>query len=75
MKLNVSILSNILLAAAVIIGGYAIVNVYLLKRNLPSGVCPVIRNRPLMYTAIVLCIVSLRLSFFDKKAQNNQKQE
>jgi hypothetical protein len=74
-KLMVSIISNISLAAAVIIGGYAVVNVYLLKRSLPSGVCPVIRNRLLIYAAIVLCIVSFILSFFDKKVEKTNKEE
>jgi len=75
MKFKASILSNIFLVAAVIIGGYALIDSYLIKRSLPSGVCPVTSNKPLIYIAVGLCIVSLILSFFDKKKDRINKEE
>jgi hypothetical protein len=63
------------LAAAAIIGGYALVNSYLIKRGLPSGICPVTSNKPLLCIAIGLCIISFILSFFDRKVDKTNKEE
>jgi hypothetical protein len=71
MKLRTPVLSNIFLAAAVIVGGYALISIYLLKSALPAGVCPVIKNKPLLYIAIGLCIISFILSFFDSKGKKS----
>jgi len=57
------------LIAGLIIGGYAFVKSYVLNSGLPAGVCPITNNRPLMYTAIVLCGVSYILSFFESKVK------
>ena len=72
MKLKISHLSNMLLAIAAIIGGYALTDIYLLKKSLPLGVCPVIRNRPLLYTAISLAVLAFILSFIKDKAGNDK---
>jgi len=66
---TLSILSNISLAAGAAIGLYALVNTFLLYRNLPAGVCPIDMNRPWMYTAIVFLGLSFILSFFEPKKQ------
>jgi len=55
------------LIIGVIIGAYALIDIYLIKSRLPSGVCPVTSNRPLLYTAIAFCCISFILSFFEKK--------
>lgn len=72
-KKLISYLSYGALIAGAIIGVYAFADIYLIKSRLPSGVCPVTSNRPILYTAIALCIISLVLSFFerDKKEDNN----
>ena len=72
-KKILSYLSNGSLIAGVIIGGYAFVKSYVLNSGLPTGVCPVTNNRPLMYTAIALCGVSFILSLFEPKVKETQK--
>lgn len=49
------------------IGIYALIDIYLIKSRLSSGICPVISNRPLMYLAIAFCCVSFISSFFEQK--------
>ena len=49
------------------IGIYALIDIYIIKSKLPSGVCPVTSNKPLIYIAIALCCISFILSFFETK--------
>ncbi len=68
MKKNlISYLSNGMLLIGVMIGVYAFAKIYLVKSNLPAGVCPVTANKSLMVAAIILCAASLALSFFEPK--------
>lgn len=69
MKKLLSYVSNAALIAGVAIGIYVFANIYFLKSSLPVGVCPITSNKPLMYIAIALCVISFILSFFeaDKK--------
>ena len=64
-----SLISNIFLIAGAAIGLYALVNTFLLYRNLPAGVCPIDMNRPWMYTAVVFLGLSVILSFFEPQKQ------
>lgn len=66
-KKIVSYLSNGALIIGAMIGIYVFADVYILKSRLPSGVCPVTSNRPLMYIAIALFCIPFILSFFEKK--------
>lgn len=54
------------------IGIYVMADIYLIRSKLPPGVCPVVKNRPLLYAAIALCIVSFVLSFFDPKEKEEK---
>ncbi|MCX7709696.1 MAG: hypothetical protein N2484_07575 [Clostridia bacterium] len=65
----ISYLSYGTLILGAMIGGYALINIYILGRNLPSGVCPVTNNRAFIYSAIALCCVSLVLSFFEPRKE------
>lgn len=70
----ISYISNGALIIGAIIGIYVFADVYILKSRLPSGVCPVTSNKPLMYIAIAFLGISLILSFFEtknKKKGNN----
>lgn len=66
-----SYLSSGTIIIGAVIGIYALADIYLLKSKLPSGVCPVTSNRPLLYIAITLCCISLILSFFDPKQKKS----
>ena len=68
MKKKLGIISNISFIGAMVVALYALVSTYLVRRNLPPGVCPIDNNRPIMYIAIVLALLSFVLSFVaDKK--------
>lgn len=69
----ISYLSYGSLIFGALIGAYAFIDIYLIKSKLPSGVCPVTSNRPLLYTAIAFCCVSFILSFFEKKDEREEK--
>lgn len=71
----VSYFSNGLLIIGAAIGAYAFADIYLLKSKLPSGVCPVTSNRPLLYIALALCFFSFLLSFFETKAKKQDNNE
>lgn len=66
-KRIVSYLSYGTLILGVLIGIYVFADIYLIKSKLPSGICPVVRNKPLLYSAIVLCGISFILSLFESK--------
>lgn len=73
MKKNIlSYFSNGSLITGVIIGVYALVKIYIIKSKLPEGACPVINNRPLLYTSIVLCCISFILSILEEKEAKKQ---
>ena len=57
------------------IGIYALTDIYLIKRKLPSGICPVTSNKPLIYIAIALCCISFILSFFETKNKKTKTEE
>jgi len=62
-----AVTSNISLIAGAAIGIYAAVKTYLLYRSLPAGMCPIDPNRPWLYAAAALCVLSFILSFFETK--------
>lgn len=69
----ISYLSYGSLIVGTLIGAYAFIDIYLVKSRLPSNVCPVTGNRPLLYTAIAFCCISFILSFFEKKDNKEEK--
>jgi len=73
-KKIISYLSYGSLIIGVLIGAYAFIDIYLIKSKLPSDVCPVTSNRPLLYIAIAFCCISFLLSFFEPKDGENAEQ-
>ena len=71
-KKVLSYLSYGSLIIGLVIGIYALVDIYFIKSKLPTGACPVISNRPLLYSAIALCCISFILSFFESKPKKKQ---
>lgn len=55
------------MAAGIAFSVYALVATWLGSRNLPEGVCPITSQRPWMYAAIALLVISLMVSFFEPK--------
>ncbi len=66
-------IGNAFFAVGAAIALYALTGTYLLYRNLPEGACPFDANRPLLYVALGLVVVSLVLSFFEKKPESLEK--
>jgi uncharacterized ion transporter superfamily protein YfcC len=66
-KRILSYLSYGSLIIGVATGIYVLADIYLIKSKLPSGICAVVKNRPLLYAAIALCCISFILSFFESK--------
>ena len=69
----ITYLSYGLLAAGAGIGIYALAKIYLVRRTLPAGTCPVTSNRPLLYLAIGLCCIAFVLSFFERKEKRGNE--
>jgi|CZCB01.1.fsa_nt_gi hypothetical protein len=44
---------------------YLFIDFLILRRSLPSGVCPVEKNRTLLYSALVFAFISLILSVIE----------
>ena len=57
---------NLLLGPALAIGAYVLLDLFWLNRAI-AGTCPLDTNRPLVYLALGLSVLSLVLSFFEKK--------
>jgi len=75
MQKTLSVISNISFAAGSAVSLYVLVTTFLLYRNLPAGVCPIDVNRPWMYTAVALLLLSALLSFFEPKKKSNKKED
>lgn len=50
-----------------LLAGYALFRIYLSRKGLPPGACPVDDNRIWINLAIACLVVSIILSFFQKK--------
>lgn len=57
-----SLISNILLGIGAVLGALALYLSLSLRASLPPGVCPIDNNRPLMYIAIGVLLISFVLS-------------
>lgn len=62
-----SIINNVIFISSLLISLYAFINIYLMRRGLPPGSCPVENYRPWLYLAIALGAVSFIASFFELK--------
>lgn len=61
------IIGNIIFAAGIAATIYTLAKIFLLTRGLPPGACPLTTAGAWPYVAITLLLVSLILSFFEKK--------
>lgn len=63
-------LSTLLLGA--IIGGYALLRIFIFQVTLRAGTCPVTNYRPFLYIGIALCLLSFVFSFLEHRAKNSE---
>ena len=74
MKLNqkwIKAIGNIAFVLAIGLSLYLLVDFLILRNSLPPGVCPIQKNRPLMYVAIVLALSSFILSILESRFKND----
>ncbi len=57
------IISNILFGVGAAIGALGLYLIISTNLSLPPGVCPIDNNRPLLFVAIGILVISLLLSF------------
>lgn len=57
------------LVIGAVLGGYALVKIWLLSASLPAGACPVITNKPILYAGIALCLVSFVFTLLEAHAK------
>lgn len=62
-----SLISNILLGIGAALGALALYLSFSLSASLPPGVCPIDNNRPLIYIAIGVLLISFVLSIIADK--------
>lgn len=65
--------SNRAFILALITAVYAFVQIYLSRRGLPPGVCPIDENRLPVYIAIAFALASLVLSFLSDRRNRREK--
>lgn len=63
----ISILSNVSFGLAIALTIYLLISLYIIKKDLPLGVCPVDKNRALMYGTIGLAVISFVLSIIESR--------
>ena len=60
---NINRYLNILFALAIAASAYTLIRVYLSRRNLPPGVCPIQQFNVEIGISITLCVTYVLLSF------------
>lgn len=74
MKFNikwVKAISNITFVLAIGLSLFLIVNFFILRSSLPPGVCPIKDNRPFMYVAIGLALISFIFSLVEDRLEKD----
>lgn len=72
---KLKLMSNVTFWIGILLAIYGIVNIYLVRKDLPPGVCPIVDNRPWLYAAICFMVVSILLSHFETKRNKGLKDE
>lgn len=67
MKRFFRVLGSVTFVGALVSAAYALIRIYLARKGLPPGVCPVDNNRPWLYLTLVLIGVSLASSWFGER--------
>lgn len=60
-------ISDILFVSALITSLYTLISTYMVRSQLPSGVCPIDDNSNMFYISIGLLLLAFLFSFFNSK--------
>lgn len=74
MKEKIKKISDYIFYLGVIVAGYGLYKSYIATRGLPAGACPIEDNRPKLYLAIGLLLVSFLMSFINERWQDTRKE-
>lgn len=75
MKKSLEKIGNCIFCTGVLVAAYGLYQIYINRKGLPSGVCPVNENRTIMYLAISMFIISLILyTIYDFKEKKRNKE-
>ncbi len=66
-----SLISNILLGIGAVLCVLALYLSFSLRASLPPGVCPIDNNRPLIYIAIAVLLISFVLSLLAERMKKS----
>lgn len=66
-KFDFQKLSDLLINLGLVMSIISFLMIYISRKNLPSGVCPIDENRTILYLSIGISLVGLLLSFKGKK--------
>lgn len=73
MKKNLEKISNYIFYIGVLVAGYGLYKSFISTRGLPPGACPIEDNRPKLYLAIGLLLISYIMSFInDRQIKKNK---
>ena len=67
MKINIKIISDYLINIGIILCLYSLLVVYISKKSMPSGTCPIDENNNLLYISIFISLLGLILSFISDR--------
>lgn len=70
MNKNIYKISKYSFYGGILVAAYGLYKIYIDRRGLPLGACPIENNRPIMYIGIALLVISLVLDFvgdFEKR--------
>lgn len=65
MKKNLDKISDYIFYTGFLVAAYGFYKIYINRSGLPQGVCPVDDNRPILYVAIGMFLISLILYIID----------
>ncbi|MCR2044118.1 hypothetical protein [Anaerosalibacter massiliensis] len=75
MKKSLEKIGNCIFYTGVLVAAYGLYQIYINRKGLPPGVCPVNENRTIMYLAISMFIISLILyTIYDFKEKKRNKE-
>lgn len=72
MNKNLGKISNYIFYLGLLVAAYGLYKSYISTRGLPPGACPIENNRPVLYIAIGLLVISTILSYIQDLQKKNK---
>lgn len=67
MKKNLEKISNYIFYIGLVVAVYGLYKSFISTRGLPPGACPIENNRPKLYLAIILLLLSYIMSYINDR--------